>query len=71
MSDEGQNLYLKGYAHPIRYNDMAARGVIPADLAAKLPPAENYERATFLSVEQLQASNAYITENWRRVVYGE
>lgn len=71
MSDEGQNLYLKGYAHPIRYNDMAARGVVPADLAAKLPPAENYERATFLSVEQLQASNAYITENWRRVVYGE
>lgn len=71
MSDEGQNLYLKGYAHPIRYNDMAARGVIPADLAAKLPPAENYERAIFLSVEQLQASNAYITENWRRVVYGE
>lgn len=71
MSDEGQNLYLKGYAHPIRYNDMAARGVIPADLAAKLPPAENYERATFLSVEQLQASNAYITENWRKVVYGE
>ncbi|NJC95136.1 MAG: iron ABC transporter substrate-binding protein [Anaerolineales bacterium] len=71
MSDEGQNLYLKGYAHPIRYNDMAARGVIPADLAAKLPPAENYERATFLSVEQLQASNKYITENWRKVVYGE
>lgn len=71
MSDEGQNLYLKGYAHPIRYNDMAARGVIPADLAAKLPPAENYEKATFLSVEQLQASNKYITENWRRVVYGE
>lgn len=71
MSDEGQNLYLKGYAHPIRYNDMAARGVIPADLAAKLPPAEAYERATFLTVDQLQASNAYITENWRRVVYGE
>ncbi len=40
MSDEGQLLYLKGYAYPIRYNDMAARGVIPADLAAKLPPAE-------------------------------
>ncbi|OGN93509.1 MAG: iron ABC transporter substrate-binding protein, partial [Chloroflexi bacterium RBG_13_48_10] len=26
MSDEGQNLYLKGYAHPSRFNDMAARG---------------------------------------------
>ena len=36
-SDEGQLLWLKGYTHPIRYNDLAARKVIPADLAAKLP----------------------------------
>jgi putative spermidine/putrescine transport system substrate-binding protein len=71
MSDEGQLLYLKGYAHPIRYNDMASRGVIPADLAAKLPPAEAYQKAVFPTVEQLQASNKYITENWRKVVYGE
>jgi putative spermidine/putrescine transport system substrate-binding protein len=71
MSDEGQLLYLKGYAHPIRFNDMASRGVIPADLAAKLPPAESYANATFLSVEELQAATTYITENWRKVVYGE
>ena len=55
MSDEGQLLYLKGYAYPIRYNDMAARGVIPADLAAKLPPAEDAARAVFLTVDQLNA----------------
>lgn len=71
MSDEGQLLYLKGYAHPIRYNDMASRGVIPEDLAAKLPPAEAYQKAVFPTVDQLQASNKYITENWRKVVYGE
>jgi len=71
MSDEGQLLYLKGYAHPIRYNDMAARGVIPEEMAAKLPPAENYAKAFFATVEQLQAANLYITENWRSVVYGE
>jgi putative spermidine/putrescine transport system substrate-binding protein len=71
MSDEGQLLYLKGYAHPIRFNDMAARGVIPAELAAKLPPAEAYEIATFPSVEQLQETGKYITENWRKVVFGE
>ena len=71
MSDEGQLIYLKGYAHPIRFNDMAARGVIPADLAAKLPPAESYANAVFLTVDELQASSAYITENWRKVVYGE
>jgi putative spermidine/putrescine transport system substrate-binding protein len=71
MSDEGQLLYLKGYAHPIRYNDLAARNVIPADLAAKLPPAEAYKIATFPTVEQLTATNKYITDNWRKVVYGE
>lgn len=71
MSDEGQLLYLKGYAHPIRYTDMASRGVIPEDLAAKLPPAEAYEKAIFPSVEILTAVKAHITENWRARVYGE
>jgi len=71
MSDEGQLLYLKGYAHPIRYTDMAARGVIPAEMAAKLPPAENYAKAVFPTIEQLTATKTYITENWRKVVYGE
>jgi putative spermidine/putrescine transport system substrate-binding protein len=71
MGDEGQNLYLKGYAYPIRYNDMAKRGVIPADLAAKLPPAEDASRAIFLTTEQLTAAKTYITDNWRKVVYGE
>jgi putative spermidine/putrescine transport system substrate-binding protein len=71
MSDEGQNLYLKGYAHPIRFNDMVKRGVVPQEMLDKLPPAEAYEKATFLTVDQLQVSNTYITENWRKVVYGE
>ena len=71
MSDEGQLIYLKGYAHPIRFNDMAARGVIPADLAAKLPPAESYANAYFPTVEILGATKTYITDNWRKVVFGE
>jgi len=71
MSDEGQNLYLKGYAHPIRFNDMVSRGVVPQEMLDKLPPAEAYQKATFLTVDQLQKANLYITENWRSVVYGE
>ena len=71
MSDEGQNLYLKGYAHPIRFNDMVARGVVPQEMLDKLPPAASYEAAFFPTVEQLTASNKYITENWRKVVFGE
>ncbi len=71
MSDEGQNLYLKGYAHPIRFNDMVKRGVVPQELLDKLPPAEDYARAVFLTVDELTAAKTYITENWRKVVFGE
>lgn len=71
MSDEGQNLYLEGYAHPIRFNDMVKRGVVPQEMLDKLPPAEAYEAAVFPTVQQLQEINTYITENWRKVVFGE
>ena len=41
-SDEGQLGWLKGYCHPIRFNDLAKAGKVPEDLLAKLPPAEGY-----------------------------
>jgi putative spermidine/putrescine transport system substrate-binding protein len=71
MSDEGQTLYLKGYAHPIRFNDMVSRGVVPQDLLDKLPPAENYAKAVFLTVDELTEYKTVITEKWRSVVFGE
>lgn len=71
MSDEGQLIYLEGYAHPIRYTDLAARGVIPAELAAKLPPAEAYEKAIFPTVEMIAAVREHVAANWRSRVYGE
>ena len=27
-SDEGQNIWLKGYCNPIRYDDMVAKGTV-------------------------------------------
>ena len=45
-SDEGQLIWLKGYGHPIRFNDLAKRGVVPADLAAKLPPSAAYAKVS-------------------------
>ncbi|MCS7352036.1 MAG: extracellular solute-binding protein, partial [Anaerolineae bacterium] len=68
FSDEGQLLWLKGYCHPIRYNDLVKRGVVPPDLAAKLPPAEAYARAIFPTLEQQEAAKKVITENWDKVV---
>jgi putative spermidine/putrescine transport system substrate-binding protein len=67
-SDEGQLIWLEGYCHPIRYNDLAARGVIPEDLAAKLPSADLYAQAVFPSLDQLSAARELITENWDQVV---
>lgn len=64
-SDEGQLIWLKGYCHPIRYQDLSARGVIPADLAAKLPSDELYAKAVFPSLEQGTKAKEYITTNWK------
>lgn len=67
-SDEGQLIWLKGYCHPIRYNDLVARGVIPADLAAALPPEDLYAQAVFPSLDQLVAARELITTQWDTVV---
>lgn len=67
-SDEGQLLWLKGYGHPIRYNDMVKRNVIPADLAAKLPPAEVYAKAVFPTGAQVAAARKFVGENWDKAV---
>jgi putative spermidine/putrescine transport system substrate-binding protein len=64
-SDEGQLLWMKGYCHPIREQDMRARGVIPEDLLAKLPDTSG---AVFPSLEQQNAAKAVITENWDSMV---
>lgn len=63
-SDEGQTLWLKGYCHPIRFNDMAARGVIPQDLMDNLPPAENYAKAVFPTLDEQAAAKSAIADNW-------
>jgi len=64
-SDEGQLLWMKGYCHPIREADMRDRGVIPADLADKLPDVSG---AVFPTVEQLDAAKTLITTNWDSAV---
>ncbi|WP_028535978.1 ABC transporter substrate-binding protein [Paludibacterium yongneupense] len=67
-SDEGQVGWLKGYCHPIRFNDLAHRGKVPAALLAKLPAAANYTHAVFPTLEQQEAYKAVITKQWDQVV---
>jgi putative spermidine/putrescine transport system substrate-binding protein len=65
-SDEGQNIWLKGYCHPIRYKDMQQRGAIPADIAAKLPAFDG--PIAFPSIDQINAAKQVIGEAWMSVV---
>jgi putative spermidine/putrescine transport system substrate-binding protein len=67
-SDEGQNIYLSGYCHPIRFLDMVANGKISDEMMSKLPPAENYERAMFPTLEEQGAAKEIITKQWDTVV---
>jgi len=60
-SDEGQNLWLKGYCHPIRYADLVANNKVPADQLAKLPDVTG---AVFPSLDQLDKANKLITGSW-------
>ncbi|PKP74891.1 MAG: iron ABC transporter substrate-binding protein [Alphaproteobacteria bacterium HGW-Alphaproteobacteria-6] len=67
-SDEGQNLWLKGYCHPARFNAMSAAGKIPADLLEALPPAEAYEAAYFPTLDEQSANKTAVTGAWDSVV---
>lgn len=67
-SDEGQLGWLKGYCHPIRFQDLVKNNKVPADLLAKLPPAEAYEKAVFPTLAQQDAAKETITKKWDSVV---
>ncbi len=64
-SDEGQNLWLAGYCHPIRYENLVATNAVPAEALAKLPDVTG---AVFPSLDQLNAAKELITTQWDSVV---
>jgi len=67
-SDVGQNLWLKGYCHPIRFNAMVEAGVVPQELLDALPPAESYAKAIFPTLEQQDANRAAVVGGWDATV---
>lgn len=67
-SDEGQLGWLKGYCHPIRFNDLVRNGKVPKELLDKLPPAASYEAAAFPTLDEQAAAKEAITKNWDSVV---
>ena len=64
-SDEGQNLWLTGYCHPIRYEDLDRHerraGRRPREAAGRC-------RRRLPELDQLDAAKALITTEWPNVV---
>jgi putative spermidine/putrescine transport system substrate-binding protein len=69
-SDQGQLLWLKGFTHPARFQDLVKRGKIPASLLSKLPPAQSYKNVKFPSPAQTDKAKALVQENWQPMVLG-
>jgi putative spermidine/putrescine transport system substrate-binding protein len=64
-SDEGQNIWLKGYCHPIRYEDLTKNNKVPKAQLDKLPDVTG---AVFPTLDQLNKAKDLITKNWDSVV---
>jgi putative spermidine/putrescine transport system substrate-binding protein len=65
-SDEGQNLFLKGGARPVREAAMVTAGTIDKTAHDALPKAVG--TPVFLTKEQTDAANAYLTANWAKAI---
>jgi putative spermidine/putrescine transport system substrate-binding protein len=64
-SDEGQNVWLKGYCHPIRYETLVTENKVPQEQLDKLPDVEG---AVFPTLDQLNAATELITKGWDSTV---
>jgi putative spermidine/putrescine transport system substrate-binding protein len=64
FSDQGQLLFLKGYAHPARFQDMARRNLIPKSMLAALPAANIYAKIKFATPAQNANAKAKIAAEW-------
>ena len=65
-SDEGQNLWLKGFARPVREEAMVKAGTIDATAYAALPKADG--TPVFLTNAQSDTAKAYLAQNWAKAV---
>jgi putative spermidine/putrescine transport system substrate-binding protein len=65
-SDEGQNLWLKGGARPVRADAMAEAGTIDQALFDALPEVSG--DVVVPTVEQTEKAASYLADNWSKVI---
>jgi len=65
-SDEGQNLWLKGLARPVRMPAMQSSGKVDSAAAAKLPPVSG--TPVFLTDAQATKAKDYLASHWAQAI---
>lgn len=65
-SDEGQNIWLKGFGRPVREKAMAEAGTIDQAAYAKLPEVSG--EAVTLTQEQTAKAKEYLAANWAKAI---
>jgi putative spermidine/putrescine transport system substrate-binding protein len=67
-SDQGQLLFLKGFAHPARFQDILARKRVPSSLLRALPSGKLYAKIKFATPAQQTAAKAKVAAEWQSKV---
>ena len=65
-SDEGQNIWLQGFARPVRIDAMIKAGTVDKEAVANLPAVKG--TPVFLTQDQLKKAQEYLLENWDQAV---
>jgi putative spermidine/putrescine transport system substrate-binding protein len=65
-SDEGQNIWLQGFARPVRLDAMVEAGTADEAAFANLPEAEG--TPVFLTQDQLAQHQQHLLESWDKAV---
>jgi putative spermidine/putrescine transport system substrate-binding protein len=67
-SDQGQIMFLEGYAHPARFNALVAANKIPTALMQELPSPEAYRNIKFASLDQQAKAKTVLADLWPKLV---
>lgn len=65
LCGEGQKLFAEGFAHPVN-----PKVILPAELVAKFPPKEAYERAVFISAVKQREITPALVDYYSKVIFG-
>jgi putative spermidine/putrescine transport system substrate-binding protein len=65
-SDEGQNIWLRGFARPVRLDAMVKAGTVDKDAVAALPEAKG--TPVYLTQEQINTQQKLLMERWDQAI---